>query len=297
MEILSIIDKNISIQGIDHEFYDNLAKIKLNDVKVTGIYNQRLESYALGFFAIPSTDDDVSLFGPHLAIPSIDSLVGIHYMITLSEERLPIFTTALLFTLFKLSQLVENVWIVNMADVPIIATLQASNCAVIASTDDLSLNLLPNLVTGVLKKIVNIRKGFTVVADMNISKDGGPHTFIILFSSNLISFISTGRSLNLQSLLKVTIPDLSIDSLLLPPGFGNVGNLEVSSFNISTTSGIMSLAANLTIKDSFDIIPGYLTITKSPLLIKTTFNKPRKSKFTISGTLIIGQIQRTFTSR
>ena len=297
MEILSIIDKNIGIQGIDHEFYDNLAKIKLNDVKVTGIYNQRLESYALGFFAIPSTDDDVSLFGPHLAIPSNDSLVGIHYMITLSEERLPIFTTALLFTSFKLSQLVENVWIVNMADVPIIATLQASNCAVIASTDDLSLNLLPNLVTGVLKKIVNIRKGFTVVADMNISKDEGPHTFIILFSSNLISFISTGRSLNLQSLLKVTIPDLSIDSLLLPPGFGNVGNLEVSSFNISTTSGIMSLAANLTIKDSFDIIPGYLTITKSPLLIKTTFNKPRKSKFTISGTLIIGQIQRTFTSR
>ena len=68
-------------------------------------------------------------------------------MVTFSEERLPIFTMALHFTSFKLFQLVEKVWNVNMADVPMVATLQASNCVVVESTDDLSLNLLPNLLT------------------------------------------------------------------------------------------------------------------------------------------------------
>ena len=257
----------------------SLDKLKLTNVKLIGMYNKS-NAWALGLSAVPS-------------LKCWDSLVSTHFLITsdIKEHTAQtMFTELQQFKSLKLSLLIKIAIGVDLNDVPFLGTLEASNVEFVMSTGDVSPHLQPQLLDGSMARMADVRKGMTVQADLNLTEDEAPHKFLIHLSPDWIKVRPRiiGRSFNLQSLLKVTIPDLSVDSLSLPPEIENIGIAEVSSFDIRIMSGIKILLVNLTIQDSFDIIPGYLTINTSSLLIKTTFNKPRKSTFAISGTWTIG---------
>ena len=253
-----------------------LDGLTLKETKLVGQYSSG-EGFAFALSGIPSLDGWGSLSHSHVLITRYTG-----------ADKRTVVTLGIEVQSFRLSDLIMTLSGLDIHDVPLLGSLILPKIGLVVSTYDLTPNLLPNTMNGILANINSIQKGVTLVGDFNLVSGQSPQTFFMYLSGRGIDFIfdNSGNSLTLLDLVSVIMTDFATEDLNLPPGVSELLTLQVSRFSVIIRP--KSLVVELKGKNSFNIIPGYVSILEPRLVINMTFAKPRKSRVTVTGSWMIG---------
>ena len=171
---------------------------------------------------------------------------------------------------FGLSVLINRVRGFDISDVPFLGNLLVPNIGLVVSTGDLSPNLLPDAMDGILGTFQDIRKGVSIAARLDLVSGRSPVQFVIDITGSGIDFHPGEPEAPLQDLLSAVLPDFSMEDLDLPPGVSHILNQQVPRF--SFTKNPKLLQVELKLDDSFAIIPGYVSILDPTVSINMTWH-------------------------
>ena len=253
-----------------------LDRLKLDNAKTVGQYNSG-EGFAVDISGNPVLDGWGSLSHNHVLITRYTG-----------PETRTVVTLGIQLNSFRLSVLINRVSGFDISDVPILGNLLVPNIGLVVSTGDLSPNLLPDAMDGILGTFQDIRKGVSIAARLDLVSGRSPVQFVIDITGSSIDFHpgEPEAPLLLQDLLSAVLPDFSMEDLDLPPGISHILNQQVPRF--SFTKNPKLLQVELKLDDSFAIIPGYVSILDPTVIINMTFSKPRKSNIVVTGSWRLG---------
>jgi hypothetical protein len=253
-----------------------LDRLRLDNATVWGQYSSG-EGFALAISGSPVLDGWGSLSQSFVMITRY----------TGTKTRIAV-TLGIEVGSFRLSEIIKRVSGFDISDVPRLGSLQVPKTGLVVSTGDLSPNLLPDAMSGLLENIRDIRTGVSIAAELDLVSDQPPAMFIVDIFSDILNFyfVDPKNALTLDHLLSAILPDFSSEDLDLPPGVSGVFKLQVTKFSVIKYP--KSLEVELRIDDSLDLIPGYMTILEPTMFIEITFTKPRRSRVVIAGSWSIG---------
>ncbi|XP_065829763.1 uncharacterized protein [Oscarella lobularis] len=246
----------------------------LQNVAMTGSYDRTNNNFAFCFTGTP-TISGWGQYRMHLLYHRYNG--GAKQAVTLGVD----------FGSFQLSNLIKTVSGLDVSSVPLLGTVTVPDLGLLVSTADVSPNLLPDCVEGILKNTEPYPKGLSMVAQFQIASGVNPIKFLIKITPD------AGVSLQkLDDSLSFTVTNvarglgISVDSLPLPPGISNLLNAAVSSLDYDKTKGLLS--ARVSWGNQLVLIPGFLSIIDPyvDIVVKTT--TPKKVQINAHGQWSIG---------
>ena len=249
--------------------------LRLRNVAVTGSYDRTSNNFAFCFTGTP-TISGWGQYRMHLLYHRYNG--GAKQAVTLAVD----------FGSFQLSNLIKTVSGLDVSSVPLLGTVIVPDLGLLVSTANVSPNLLPDCVEGILRNAEPYPEGLSMITQFQIVPDVDPINFLIKITPDEgISVQKLDNSLPLTVANVARGLGISIDSLPLPPGINDdLFDRAVNTLDYDKKKG--SLSVRVSWYNQLVLIPDFLSVDDPYVDIVITTITAKKVQVNAHGQWSIG---------
>ena len=178
---------------------------------------------------------------------------------------------------------------VDLTRVEFIKDVKVAQLGVVVSSDDLTPNLLPSVLDGILQHTIPVTKGVAFVGAIRFLSKEPPVLCVLKVSNDGVKFSlrDPGRSLTVGNLIRLIFPDFDEKDLALPTGLTDVLSMKLSRFEFTGKSP-QKLLADFRGPSEIRIIEKYLSVIDPSMTVTATLGKTPKTEIKVGGYLRFG---------